>query len=544
MRNRLLFLSFLCLFSGLLPAQILKVRLRDSKVERRYKAFLSRIGDRYFIVGEPKAGIDIKPGSINIVGGKSIELWVLDPRRPDKLPYKMGRKGELEPTGKRSFVVIPRSDLASSRTASFLMEDQTLPGIAGEYRLRSEEIAAIRRKIKKAKKATQEWFRLQRHLLDRMERFRLWLEALSFEKPAKKILAELSKEAKRLKDDGYRERARSALASIRQIPVPEDLDEAAREITGTEYKAFESQHVRLFFPTGVMEPAAAKNLLKFGENIIEGFRREFCDPYVPRSDDDDGIEDEIPDDVFAVFLWVPDSDASYERYYTEYLGGSWGTGERKKRHLQARGTEARGLHGFPYVHYWRLRDQVDFEGQLAHGLGHNLMQIQFCRGAPGSREDWMREGMAYYTSFEYLGRNTVTCVAFKMKTYDRAPGPEGKKTVAEGRRAAFNELALSKGPPLHRLVSMDLADMEDPDLAKGWSFFDFIARKLGRKGVLWLRAACFEAGKKDGFVERLRGRTKEIFELTEGDALGWLDAQWKAYARKSQSKSETPRRRR
>ncbi|HGY92838.1 MAG TPA: hypothetical protein ENK43_16850 [Planctomycetes bacterium] len=542
MHNRLLLFSLLLLFSGLVPGQILKVRLRDSKIERRYKASLSRIGGAYFIVGEPKAGLVIKPGSINIVQ-KSIELWVLDPRHPDRLPYKMGKKGELQPTSKRSFVVIPRSDLAGSHPVSFLMEDQTLPGIAGEYRLRSDEIAAIRKKIKKTKKATQEWFRLQRHLLDRMERFRLWLEALSFEKPARKMAADIAKETKRLKDDGYRERAQSALESIHPIPVPEDLDETAREISGTEYKAFESQHVRLLFPAGAMEPGTAKSLLKLGENIIEGFRREFCDPYAPQRDDD-GIEDEIPDGVFAVFLWVPDSAKAYERYYTDYLGGSWGTGERKKRHLQARGTSVRGLHGFPYLHYWRLGEQNDFEGQVAHGLGHDLMQIQFCRGAPGSREDWMREGVAYYTSFEYLGRNTVTCIAFKMKTYDRTPGPEGKKTVAEGRRAAFNELALSKGPPLHRLVSMDLADMEDPDLAKGWSFFDFVARTLGKKGVLWLRAACFEAGKTDGFVERLRARTKEIFGLKEGDALGWLDSQWRAYAKSSQNKGEAPRRRR
>ncbi len=542
MRNRLLFLSLLLAFSGLVPGQILKVRLRDSKIERRYKTSLSRIGGAYFIVGEPKAGLVIKPGSINIVQ-KSIELWVLDPRHPDRLPYKRGKKGELQPTSKRSFVVIPRSDLAGSHPVSFLMKDQTLPGIAGEYRLRSEEIAAIRKKIKKTKKATQEWFRLQRHLLDRMERFRLWLEALSFEKPARKMAADIAKETKRLKDDGYRERAQSALESIHPIPVPEDLDETAREISGTEYKAFESQHVRLLFPAGAMEPGTAKSLLKLGENIIEGFRREFCDPYAPQRDDD-GIEDEIPDGVFAVFLWVPDSAKAYEMYYTDYLGGSWGTGERKKRNLQARGTSVRGLHGFPYLHYWRLGEQNDFEGQVAHGLGHDLMQIQFCRGAPGSREDWMREGVAYYTSFEYLGRNTVTCIAFKMKTYDRTPGPEGKKTVAEGRRAAFNELALSKGPPLHRLVSMDLADMEDPDLAKGWSFFDFVARTLGKKGVLWLRAACFEAGKEDGFVERLRARTKEIFGLKEGDALGWLDSQWRAYAKSSQNKGEAPRRRR
>lgn len=539
MRVSFLFLA-LVLLVPVSAAQIVGVRLADKKLERKYKKWLTKINGQYFIMGEKKSGFTLKGNNITITAKEEIELYVVDQSKPERVPYKIDSNGNRTPSNKKGVVAIKRDHLPRQGAIRYLMRTQTISGLASEYRIRTEGIDRIKARRSEHRKGTSDWFRIQRELINAMERLHGWLEVHSFVRAAAKFEKSITKELRTMKEDAVAERFAAARDAIRKIEVPEDVLAAANEAgCADRVIAYEGKNLRVIVCGNFLEEEATKHLVELGEEIIEGFRREIIDPWV---EEEDGPADETPDELWAEFVFVPDDVTAFEKFY-EAVGGNFG--RNKDRILKSSGTRGRNIRGVRYYHIAKSPEGRDFEGSIAHGLGHDIASIHFNRGGRGQPQDWLAEAMGYYASFEFLGRNTVTCTSFKESTYDRPKGKEGAKTVQEGQRAAFNSIALSRGRAISEILPRDLFDLDDADFAKSWSLLDYILHEEGLKGVLWLRACCFYGRNKATLLEQLRAESRIIFGLPEStEPFNWLDDRWRKFAKSGQDKGSGTRSRR
>ncbi len=530
-------LAMICLFLLPVQGQIMGIRLTSEKVAKKYKKYLTEIDGENVICGEFKSGIRFtKSGSITLFGKDYIELWIGDPKDPSKVPYQLDGEKKIA-VGRKGTVKILRGDIPSSNYVKTVARDQTFFGLASEYRLRTEAIAASEAKVKENKKATTAWFAAQRQVMARCDRLAAWLQAGVFKKVAKKWTAKSEKIRKLLKGDALAERKGKALKSAKAVENPEGLETVSLGGKRFNMKTVESTHVRFIADVSIITPQRALVLCRKAEEIIEGFRREFVDPFAEE------FEDFIPDSIFVEFFYTSDDALLGEAYWDQFYGRKF-TKDRDKM-LKIKGHRSQNCRGVSYVHFSRFGDEADFEGSIAHSLGHDLANVHFNRDRIGGMMNWLEEGCAYYVSFEYLGRNTVTCFQFKHDKYDTRVGKEGLKTLQTGQRASFNALALKAAVPLHSLMPKELYEMQDADLAKCWSFFDFLAHKKTEKIVEFLRVACTAARSKSKFHSEVRENGGPIFGLKAGDdVFKYLDEAWKKYARSGQKKASKKRGRR
>ena len=526
---------FLCASSA--GGQILKISFVDDKTAGKYKKNLVRIDGKYHVLGEVKYGISLDKGKITINGQKIIELWVIDPGKPDYIPYKL-KDGEKIGKNKKSKLTIPRKHLAPVGAAAYHMRDQTFTGLTLEYQIRIDAVNELLAARNQEKRSSDPWFKAQRRMLNAMERLQGWMQQSGFTRAAKKYGKKVASESRALKVDAVKERTHQSLNSVKIVETPSDLVQIAANIKGRvlTYKVQESRHVRIVYWQGISD-GRVNALLKLAETMIEGWRREFVDPYA------DELEVSIPDQVISEFFFLPDDIKLYEYLWDSYFGGGWGVD--KKRSLAMSGKRSRGRHGVMYNHYNRQKpDAGNYDGIIAHGLGHDLVNLTINEGRRSGDQDWMSEGAAYYLSFEFLGRNSVTCKQFKRDEYARAAGKEGLKTVQQGMRESFNKLALKKGVPFAQLMQTQLFKMDDADLAKSWSMFDYFARREGRQGIKFLRMACFLWSNTRGrpqFQSTMREDAKEIYKDLETDVFQLIENKWKRYAKVGQRKSRKNR---
>ena len=445
------------LVPSLSSAQVVFVEFKEEKTARRYKRNLSVFKGKTVVVGEVKAGITFKDdGGIQYSGGAEAknELFVADPARPDRVPYKW-QKGKKVSSGSKTSIQIAGNDI---KKVGFVDRLQTLEGLAADYELRLAEIERLEEERDGHKKGSAEWFNTHGRVLSFYDKLHMWLSNTGYPAAAKKLDKEIGKQRKTIAKEAVAEREAEALASIETLDTPPELTAASEKITDGKVEFFvqESAHVRMTYHGGIPDPRIT-DALKLAERIIEGFRREFVDPYR-----DENFKDRIPDKVFVEFYLGPPDDNSYEKFKTEYYGGSWG--RHKERSLKMQGTWLRfdGRH----VNYWRAGDEKDIDGTVCHGMAHMLAHYHYSNGT--QTPAWIQEGTAYYISFGYLGRNTVTCFAFADPSYGKAAGKEGEKTVQRGERGWMNELALMKGT--------------DPGRARGQGSGRDVRRRL-RQGV-------------------------------------------------------------
>ncbi len=532
---------FVCFFVSLwtLPAggQIIGIRLNSEKAVRKYRKFVTEIDGEMLVCGEFKEGIAFdKNGSVTLFGKKSIQLYVADAANPEKVPYRLV-DGKRVPLKKKGYVTIMREHIRMPNYFVMVARDQTLFGLAGEYRLRQEAVAASEARVKKLEKASTAWFNAQRQIMARCDRLAKWLSAGVFKKAAKKWAQKAEKIRRRLKGDALSERKGKALKSVHAAANPDGLDEISHKGKRFNMKTVESMHIRLIYDTSIISDPRALQLCRLGEEIIEGFRRELVDPYA------DEFEDCIPDEMFVEFFFMHDDVELFEVYWRDFYGRTFT--ENRERHLKSTGQRAHNLRGMSYVHFSRFRKDGDHEGSIAHSLGHDLANVHFNKDGYQGTMDWLEEGCAYYVSFEFLGRNTVTCYQMKRDKYASKAGKEGLKTLQTGQRASFNALAVKAAVPLHALMKRELFQMQDADLAKSWSFFDYLARKQTDRIVPFLRIACAAAGSKQDFHSRVREEASGLFGLKDGvDVFSFLDKAWKNYARSGQRKDSGKSRRR
>lgn len=526
-------LVFVSVTTSVADAQILYAKPRDERVEKRYDKYLTTYRGMQVIIGEPKAGLNCTPSKVTISGGSEAknEMYVADPADPAFVPYKWD-DGRRVKNGKRSVVQFSGDDFPEVKYVDRL---QTLRGLANDYEQRIGEIESLRDDRDAAEKGTTPWFGKHGMMLARLDRLRTWLENMGYPKAAKKLEREIGKEQRQVSKEATALREKAAMSSVKSAAVPPAVLAASKKVSNgrDKFGCVESQHIRFVY-TGVSD-SMAERATELGEQIIEGFRKDFVDPYR-----DEDFRDRIPDDRFIEFCFVPEDLHSFEHYKIEIYGAGWDE-KRKEKVLAMSGSnlrQGRAKGDAEYVSYWKYKqDGTDVEGIVAHRLGHVLANLHYDGGGRGNGQPWIEEACGYYVSFGHLGRNTVTCFTWNEPSYAKPAAEEGEKTVQEGLRGYFNELAITKGPTIETLAIRTLADMTDADFAKAWSLFDFVALKLDKAGQIWLRNTCLAAQsrKKSDFIRRWRTFTEELFPVDPGtDVFGHVDQKWKAYAQRGQ----------
>jgi hypothetical protein len=538
-------LAFLCL-SASASADIIAVRFTNAKVASRYKDHLVPRNGEMMVVGEqfvdpngPGGGV---PGMGPAGGGRApYNVMVADPNDPLNVSYKI----EVDKDGKekivrnrKKMVTIPADD---TQIALVIVKDGTLATFAADYAERKREVDALIAERDSKAKGSGEWMNTHQRALMNMERLESWLRSTLYPGAADKLAKDIAKQRKLATADAVRDRKNEALASVVVGAPTNDLVEAAKAISGGSdvFKVQESKHARIIYRETI-DDARIKNLLILAEEIIDGFRVEFVDPYL-----DSAYEDHIPDHIFSEWFLGYDDVTKHERYFVDYYRQNWGA--RKDERLKMNGQPfLRNIAPF-FVHYWRTDENTNFEGMIAHDLGHDLASCHFDKRRGSISQDWIGEGMGLFVSLEWLGSNSVVCKAFAEPVAGRSSSKrpadvkEGEKTVQLGLRDYYNALALELGVKIDKLALKQTADFDDADLAKSWSMIDYFAKKGGKQGELFLRAACTAARAPSTFINDWRAKGEEIFELEGVDVFAHFEAAWRAYAEIGQETGDARR---
>ena len=533
MRSLLILLAFLFVATPRAEAQIIAVYFKSDKVAKKYKKHLVEWNGRPCVVGEIKKGIKLEDGTISYQPQGPNELYVADPSKPEDAAYYF-LDGEKHATSKKNRLVIQGTHIEG---IGIMMRDESLAGLSKEYVLRTAQIEEFRDDRDRFDKGTTEWNSRHARLVSALEKLRMWLESTAFPGALKKIDKQIKKEKKY--STGHIEvRAKAALDSIQQMDTPEALTNISTDqFEGAhKFRAQESMHLRIYYVDEFTDEQVRQALV-IGEEVIEGFRNTFVDPFLSET-----YEDEIPDTIFHEFLFVPDTDEAHMAYSGGFWNVDW-TRDREKR-LELSGGVTIGMGTFRS--FWR-NSQLDLPGIICHRLGHALASLHYGEGnVRYLPQDWISEGLAYHISFEHLGRNSVTCKALNHDNPEYVkrefePKEEGEKTMGTGRRDTYNEIALQFGRPIDQLALRELFEMDDADLAKSWSFFDYVLRKEGYEGQLWLQAAGKYSKDKKTFIQKWREAAALALGIDQREAFRDVEKRWRAFASGEQDTSDKVR---
>ena len=512
-------------------AQVVYVVFRDRKIEKRYAKYLSRVNGVDAMVGEAKDGIKLERGVVNYTSGPEAKnaLWVSDPTAPDKLPYRWvdGRQEVSKKKGKGGVVSFAGDEVQGIRVLDPLA---SLVGYAAEYTQRLAEIETLTGEQKAHKRGSKEWFSIHGRIVGRYLRLQTWLSNIGFSKAAEAMQKDIDKRRKQMAKDAAAAREKEALASVRQVETPDALTKASNDITRGQAKFHvqESRHMRVTYVDEIPDASVA-NALTLVERIVEGFRRDFVDPYVG-----DDFEDLIPEQGPLVeFYFGPPDVAHHERFLVDYYQHKWG--RYKEQEIAASGALFYLENAPHYLHYRKYYEDIDLEGYLAHGIGATLADLQYNRGRRNDAQPWIAEAVGYYTALAYLGRNSITTFSDGIEQYARAKQESGVKTSKTGLRGFYNEEATQRGLKIDAIGPKELYQLTDQDFAKAWSFFDYVANQLGKPGQVWLRATCDAAVDRPKFMTEWRTVTEQLRPVDgKVDVFSELDAAWKEWAENEQ----------
>ncbi|MBM3988508.1 MAG: hypothetical protein FJ294_11205 [Planctomycetes bacterium] len=510
-------------------AQLLAFQFKDQKIANRYKDHLVLFGGQYVVVGEPYANIYFDAENNRIAfrdpSNRGIAIIVPDPSDPTKVPYEEDGD-EKKITGKKAKLNLSMDDIEDTR---MYMREGSLPGMAADYRARKALIDIERSARDKFQKGTPDYMSAHQRMLSQMERLQAWLEGGLYPIAAEKLTKEIAKERKLVAAEAATLRAEKARNSPKPGTLHPDFEVLAKEIDPSDsFKQQDSLHCRIVYRGGI-DDERVKNLLVLAEEIIDGFRIEFVDPYV-----DAEFEDSIKEEMFIEWMFNYDDIPKAEKYMTKWYRFGW-PADRKDEALKSAGSGGRRATPPVFIYHWRASDDADLEGMVSHNLGHVLANLHFDKGRPQMSQDWLEEGVALYCSLEWLGRNSVNCKAFEEPgKYVNRRKIEGEKTAQMGQRDWYNAMAIEAGAPIDKLVLKTLFEFGDGDLAKSWSFFDWIAKRGGREGQLLLRSCCDKARTRPTFIKDWRSKAEEIYEVSGADVFDVLDKRWKEFAQNSQ----------
>lgn len=529
---RLLVLALLAAagLAGPAGAQIYALHFTDEKAAKSFSKQLYDWNGHSVLLVMLKSGVTVQPdGNLTKVANTRLEFFVQDQDDPSRVAYKI--VGEELDTAEKALVVGVQSERVDSLQP--FMPRESFATLAKEYGRRTREIEEVGARQAAEPKGSPAWFAQARIKVQALEQLSIWLRETGYARAANKLERDLLRERKSL-DEGTRARLERALASIADAAPPPKLVEVAQQVApGVKFAVQESQHLRIVYHDGV-DAGRVRALLELGEQAIELFKNEFVDPWTGED-----FKDLIPDGLFEEFYFGKEDPRQHERMLVEYYGQGWGSGKQREDRLKAQGARRRVEER--NLAYWQIGEQEDLEGIVLHELGHTLAELHY---EIQTGQDWLAEGSGYYLSFALLSRNNVNCFAFEPEkgpgegTVAKGPGtpkPKAapKKTVAvmQGAREVMAGMALHAGPPVEQLAKKELWDFQNEDMAKSWAWYDWISRRCGKEGQLWLRRSSKVANmSQDSFLVELRAITAEIFALGPGkDPLAVLEERWKEY---------------
>ena len=518
------------LVGGTAKAEIIRLPLKNKQTAAKFGKGVVEIEGMYFIVGEPKSGMRASGDWAGMVQEK-IELWVVD---------------FTDPTRTNSVAKIAKTDLLDlehdsyakkSGTFRFNKAAKSLKELADEYQRRLSLITDERSKLSKYKRSSREWFNQMGRVLTSKEELYFWLIAGNYKTFAARLNYEITSDRKQLNAISD-ERGQSAQTKIVQVnPLPYELLKTTSQVMGpyAEFGIQESAHVRIVYFKGdkyspklhSLNDAKVTELLKLAESAIEGFRQVNVNPYIGGD-----FEEYIPEEIFQEYFFAPGGPdgRNFELFLTQYYGHSWGSqkNERVRMHGSSHNLGS-SAHVERYLTMWKLEGYQTQEDEVLHILGHTLANLHYNNNRnEETPQPWIDEALAYQIPFSYLGRNAVTCSAFGNLDYGKATGGSNT-TDAMGYRARATALALEKGPSLSKLTIKPLLAMEPQDIAKSWSFYDFVVKELSKPGQLLLRAAMLPKNRlsKEEFDRRRirlkKNNEKIIVESVSMDPNKWRE---------------------
>ena len=509
------------LFAASARAQVYAVFLKDPKQLKRFAGHTAEVNGELALIGEAKAGIKVVNGQSTYSGGDgNNEFWLAFTDDPANLPYKLV-EGKYESAGKKGGTTSLKGDQIA-RMQPFLPR-HSLFGLAREYAIRKQAATELQVKRDASKPGSPEWSSAHVRYLAQLEQLKTWLQSTCFPDAATKLGAEIAKQGKQVAKEARAQRLANALTSITMVPTPTKLTELAAKLApGKSFKVAESLHLRFTYESALADDQV-KALLELAERMIDGFRAEFVDPYVAED-----FQDQIPEKRFMEFWWGPEERDAHARFLTDWYGVSWGSNAEQR--IAAMSGRYRRNDEVEYLDYWKIADNNDFDAIVAHQLGHVLANLHLNANRKGDLPSWIEEGVGYWLALSYLGKNGVTCKEFAQASYGKSATHEVERSVFLGESEIFTTLALDHGAPIDALLRKPLHQMEDADLAKAWSFFEYLGDQEGKPGQQWLRAVCdLFAGGTPG-IDAYRTRSDALFGVQGEDVFKLLDSRWKARA--------------
>jgi hypothetical protein len=520
---RAIVFAFLALAgAGPARAQLVGILLKPDAA-KKHEALLVARGSAHLLVGDPVAGleIDVAAQAVNITGEKQVVLCVADLAIPESPLYEgRDKQGRPKPVDARK-VVLSRRDVD---VASVFDKDLTLTALRDEYLRRRGELDAKRKALASVAGGSAEWFALHRKLIAEVAVQAEWLRGGLFAPAAPRFEKEQADELKKAGAAASKARLDEA-SKIVPAEVPADL--AAKSKEGGKgdlaWKGRRTRHLVIFAPAAIKD-AQIDAALQVGERLIESFRSTYVDPELGP----DGT-DPVPAGVFVEYCVVPDEDEFSGHVWEKHYGMT--LAKPRERSIKVNHFE-RGPPGWRST--FRSDGKADLEGWVAHMLAHAMVNTTYnrCMAVP----TWIGEGFACRLSIEHLTRNSVTCIAFAMPTYAKSGAKEGTKALEEGLRGVLIALAMHKGPSLSVLQRATLVTMDDADLAKAWSFVDWLADKDARLLGEFVRAAVDARSGEKVDLERFRPHLQRLFGRSDGDVYDFLDAEWKKHAERRAEK--------
>jgi hypothetical protein len=514
----------LALFAAPSEAQVLKITLKDPKFLKQYKSAVMTIEGEQVLIGENKSGVVFTEKDIQWPANKPFDIWIPDVENPKWCPYKVSKGEKSSAGGGKCSIQIAGE---SVKTIAYYMREQSLWGLSQEYSKRLLDLDALKKSRDAASKGTQDWNRKQASLIQSMDRLKSWLEQTCFAKAGEKFGKEIEKELKAQKE-AKDQRLVNAKAAIKMIPTPEGVTKAGKDSYGDAVVLHqqESQHCRIIYKEEIGDERV-KGLLEFAENLIDGFRVQFVDPYVAED-----FKDYIPDGLIAEWYFGPDDIPAHKKFTSIFYGEQWDKNPHAEELLKIAGGGARRGAAPNFINYWRISEQSDLDGIIAHNLGHILVDLHYNQNRLNGAGVWLHEAVGNWLSLEYLGRNGVTCVSIQDLNYAKSLVPEGERSdeLLKGTADLYHRLALDKGRALDALAILKLVQFEDADIAKSYSLFTFVAKTQGEKGQRWLRACLNAEGQPSTFVQQWRKKSEEIFGVTKQDIFKVIDEQWHKFA--------------
>lgn len=514
-------------------AQFIQVLFKNAAAEKSYAKYLTKIGASNCMIGQAKeSGFKLDGGRLTYTTGPDPinELWVADTADPGTSPYLPDPKtGEPTRNKKAKYGI---AGISGDHIAAVKVLDpyRTLLGIAADYDNSMAEITASQKLRDATKKTEKAWFDHQGKMLGKMDQLSVWLNSLGYGARAKELQKEIEKQRKTAGKSAANEREKAALASIGIVTPPTKLTDVAAKVSGgkAKFKVQESRHIRFVYLTEIAD-AEITAALELAERVIEGFQREFIDPYL-----DDELKNNIPEKIFQEFYYGPDDPVIHEKMLTDYYGHAWG--RNKTEEMKAEGAEYYPKEGALYLAYRKVVKEIDIPGYTVHTIGHSLMDLHYNAGARNDAQDWLREAVGYYISLNYIGRNGLVCFSSDEASYAATRQKVGLKTPQNGIADVMNQVAIKIGPPLEALAIKQLFQINDADFAKAWSLFDYIAKKRGKEGQTWLRKTCAIAGDPNLSLAKDWRKLTEEFQGVDAsqDAFAALEKSWRAYAEREQ----------